>query len=221
MFKEKNLSKVWLMIDTSLEIHHFALWQETLLWKLEMPMKESMEKAVEQLALKLDSFDVSGIMLAMGPGSYTGLRWGYSLACGLATSLKVPVISFSSFLAYSSEGESSVILFDARAGGLYAGLIDENAHFQHLWRWNKSLQENGFENGPFEFMKFKWKSPESELLAPQLQGDWPILDHSLWNPKRWIDAYEAGACAQDSFPFRNIRLEYLKQDHEVPSVRAS
>lgn len=216
MFKEKNLSKVWLMIDTSLEIHHFALWQETLVWKLEMPMKESMEKAIEQLALKLESFDLSGVMLAMGPGSYTGLRWGYSLACGLAASLKVPVISFSSFLAYSSEGEPSVILFDARAGGLYSGLIDENAHFQQLWRWNKSFEENGLN----DLLKLKWRSPESELLAPQLSENWPVLDYSLWNPKRWIEAYASGACVQDFFPFRAIRLEYLKQDHEVPSLRS-
>lgn len=42
--------------------------------------------------LEMKAEDLSGIILSAGPGSFTGLRIGYSLAKGLAHSLNIPIV---------------------------------------------------------------------------------------------------------------------------------
>lgn len=219
MIEEENTSNVWLMIDTSLETHYFALWQNGVVWKLELAMKVSMEQIMEKLNSYLQDVPaLSGVMLAIGPGSYTGLRFGYSLACGLAASKNVPLIGYSSFLAYSQPQASTLVLLDARAGGLYVGLVgDTGALLKEPLRWSKTWNE---ENLGFikDENKIVWQSPEASLLQPQLDG-WPTLNQAQWDPSRWILAYQKDIGIKDQFPFRNIRLEYLKQDSDVPTVR--
>ena len=54
-------------------------------------------------SLKSDIHDVKGIAVAMGPGSFTGLRVGLSTAKGLCHALNVPIIGISSLEALASQ----------------------------------------------------------------------------------------------------------------------
>ncbi|MED1018406.1 tRNA (adenosine(37)-N6)-threonylcarbamoyltransferase complex dimerization subunit type 1 TsaB [Bacillus atrophaeus] len=72
--------------------------------------------------------DISKVVVAKGPGSYTGVRIGVTLAKTLAWSLNVPISSVSSLEALAANGRyfNGLIspLFDARRGQVYTGLYE-------------------------------------------------------------------------------------------------
>ncbi|MBT2634601.1 tRNA (adenosine(37)-N6)-threonylcarbamoyltransferase complex dimerization subunit type 1 TsaB [Bacillus sp. ISL-26] len=72
--------------------------------------------------------DLSKIVVAKGPGSYTGVRIGVTLAKTLAWSLKLPIAAVSSLEALAANGRhfQGLIcpLFDARRGQVYTGLYE-------------------------------------------------------------------------------------------------
>lgn len=64
------------------------------------------------------SFDF--ISCGIGPGSYTGIRVGASLAQSMAFALKIPLGGFSSLEGFlPSKAASFVAVIDARSGGIY------------------------------------------------------------------------------------------------------
>ncbi|PLR82246.1 tRNA (adenosine(37)-N6)-threonylcarbamoyltransferase complex dimerization subunit type 1 TsaB [Bacillus sp. V33-4] len=90
--------------------------------------------AIEELMNECDlrPSDLTKIVVAKGPGSYTGVRIGVSIAKTLAWTLKIPMVGVSSLevLAASAgryfNGAVSP-LFDARRGQIYTGLY----HFKN------------------------------------------------------------------------------------------
>jgi tRNA threonylcarbamoyladenosine biosynthesis protein TsaB len=76
--------------------------------------------------------DVQGIALALGPGSFTGLRIGVSTVKGLAYALRVPVAGIPTLdaLAHNVRFASSLIcpILDARKKEVYAALFRENGN---------------------------------------------------------------------------------------------
>ncbi|MGF2614284.1 tRNA (adenosine(37)-N6)-threonylcarbamoyltransferase complex dimerization subunit type 1 TsaB [Rossellomorea vietnamensis] len=74
--------------------------------------------------------DLDKIVVANGPGSYTGVRIGVTIAKTLAWSLDIPVVGVSSLAVLASSGRyfEGLIspLFDARRGQLYTGLYKFN-----------------------------------------------------------------------------------------------
>ncbi|MGX6961768.1 tRNA (adenosine(37)-N6)-threonylcarbamoyltransferase complex dimerization subunit type 1 TsaB [Vagococcus xieshaowenii] len=85
-----------------------------------MPMIETMFAQI-----KMSPKDIERIVVAQGPGSYTGLRIGVTTAKTLAWTLGAELVGVSSLanLAASVGQVSGVIisLFDARRGNVYAG----------------------------------------------------------------------------------------------------
>lgn len=71
---------------------------------------------------------VDGIAVALGPGSFTGLRIGVVTAKTLAYSWDVPVVGVSTLqaLAYQAGGGASVVcaLMDARNGNVYGAAYE-------------------------------------------------------------------------------------------------
>lgn len=74
--------------------------------------------------------DISQILLAIGPGSFTGLRIGLATAKGIAFGLQIPLAPFSSLqmLAYNAFGcgKPVVAAIDARMQEVYLGVYDHN-----------------------------------------------------------------------------------------------
>jgi tRNA threonylcarbamoyladenosine biosynthesis protein TsaB len=70
--------------------------------------------------------ELEKIVVAMGPGSYTGVRIGVTIAKTLAWSLQIPLVGVSSLEVVAANGRhfNGFIspLFDARRGQVYTGL---------------------------------------------------------------------------------------------------
>ncbi|MES9682738.1 tRNA (adenosine(37)-N6)-threonylcarbamoyltransferase complex dimerization subunit type 1 TsaB [Bacillus sp. AFS001701] len=72
--------------------------------------------------------ELSKIVVAKGPGSYTGVRIGVTVAKSLAFTLKIPIIGVSSLKVLAANGRyfNGLVcpLFDARRNLLFTGLYD-------------------------------------------------------------------------------------------------
>ncbi|MFC4025484.1 tRNA (adenosine(37)-N6)-threonylcarbamoyltransferase complex dimerization subunit type 1 TsaB [Oceanobacillus longus] len=84
----------------------------------------AIENLMNEVALKPEQLD--RIVVAKGPGSYTGVRIGISTAKTMAWALNIPVVGVSSLevLAYQGRFFSDYIcpFFDARRGLVFTGL---------------------------------------------------------------------------------------------------
>jgi tRNA threonylcarbamoyladenosine biosynthesis protein TsaB len=84
--------------------------------------------AIEQLLKDCDTVpkELTKIVVANGPGSYTGVRIGVTLAKTLAWSLNIPLIPVSSLAVLAASGRNFngyiAPIFDARRGQVYTGL---------------------------------------------------------------------------------------------------
>jgi len=89
---------------------------------------EKVNLIIEELLLlsKLDIKHIDAISVAIGPGSYTGLRVGLSVAKGLAFGLGIPIIEINTLhsLAYLHKGKGKYILpaLDARRKEVYMNI---------------------------------------------------------------------------------------------------
>lgn len=77
----------------------------------------------------LKSNDIEKVVVANGPGSYTGVRIGVTIAKTIAWSLNIPVTAVSSLevlAANVKDNKYIVPIFDARRGQVYTGLYKKN-----------------------------------------------------------------------------------------------
>ncbi|GAE32479.1 tRNA (adenosine(37)-N6)-threonylcarbamoyltransferase complex dimerization subunit type 1 TsaB [Alkalihalobacillus hemicellulosilyticus] len=84
--------------------------------------------AISQLMKEVDMHpsELDRIVVANGPGSYTGVRIGVTTAKTLAWSLKIPIVGVSSIALMAQSGRyfngDIVPIVDARRGQVYTGL---------------------------------------------------------------------------------------------------
>lgn len=82
------------------------------------------EYALQTASLQME--DVNAIVLSAGPGSFTGLRIGYSVAKGLAHALKIPLIEVPTLdlWAYQAGEQTSPVMpvIDAHRGEIFCAV---------------------------------------------------------------------------------------------------
>ena len=76
----------------------------------------------------IDKKELEKIYISIGPGSFTGIRIGVTVAKTIAWSLKIKIIPVSSLEVMASTSTEKYIcpIIDARRGYVYAGLYDSN-----------------------------------------------------------------------------------------------
>ena len=130
-----------LNIETSSDICSVALTKDGVT-ELELEDNEGMNHAVRLAPFvkrcveeaKRKEMPIDALAVSMGPGSYTGLRIGLSLAKGLAFSMNIPLIGVSTlevlavkamFRSMAWEGDEVIVpMVDARRMEVYTGALD-------------------------------------------------------------------------------------------------
>ncbi|MCB5250547.1 MAG: tRNA (adenosine(37)-N6)-threonylcarbamoyltransferase complex dimerization subunit type 1 TsaB [Candidatus Cloacimonadales bacterium] len=79
---------------------------------------------------KIKAQDIDAILLANGPGSFTGLRIGLATAKGIAYPHKIPILPFYTLEAnainYMNKGKPILSIIDAKMDEIYLSLYDEH-----------------------------------------------------------------------------------------------
>ena len=88
------------------------------------------EEVVKRSDVKLQ--EIEGVVLSKGPGSYTGLRIGTSIAKGLCYSLEIPLVSVSTLkaMAFGISKEEDYKFYcpmiDARRMEVFSSIFDQS-----------------------------------------------------------------------------------------------
>jgi tRNA threonylcarbamoyladenosine biosynthesis protein TsaB len=99
---------------------------------------------------QINTGDLKALSLSVGPGSYTGLRIGASLAKAICYAHSIPLIELSTLKAWANAIVSSDITSTA-----YAGAIDARRSAYYIGIYNKQLrvlQEDQFQELGSDFM---------------------------------------------------------------------
>ena len=112
-----NLSVGIMMNDSLLDSISYESWQT---------QSENMVPEIDKLLTKhnIDRKDISGVVTAIGPGSYTGVRIALTIAKTIALALDVPVYPVSSLRILKDDDKPSVCLINARSGRSYFGVYE-------------------------------------------------------------------------------------------------
>ena len=126
----------YLYIDTSSNFLYSAIIEDE---KLLVEIKEKLEQELSKLALpriaemfdkvNLKAKDIDKIIVVNGPGSFTGIRIGLTIAKVYAWSLNIPITQITSLEAMSAssnEKKYHVPIINARKGYVYGAIYDEN-----------------------------------------------------------------------------------------------
>jgi tRNA threonylcarbamoyladenosine biosynthesis protein TsaB len=135
--------------------------------------------------------ELSAIVLSAGPGSFTGLRIGYSVAKGMAHALKIPIVEVPTLdvWAYQAGVQPQPVLpvIDAHRGEIFCAL--------YRWEEGKLRRERDYTLlSPPELPEFLpgeviITGADAENLQPQLEKFLPegsrILNPSPKAPQIW------------------------------------
>ena len=124
-----------LFIDTSTSFLNIAIFKNDIL--IEKKSIHSIEHSkyimseIEKIFKKNNILpaDVKKIMVTIGPGSFTGIRIGVTIAKIYAWACKINIIPISTLKAFALSSNNKAYylpLIDARRGYVYASLFDEN-----------------------------------------------------------------------------------------------
>lgn len=152
-----------LSIDTSTAYASIALSHDDellaeLTWHVENRHSAELLPRVDGLlrARRLTPATLDAVAVALGPGSFNGVRAGVATAKGLALALDVPltgvptldVIAWGARLA---PGEVWALL-DAGRGEVYAAVYDTAGHTPESWRPRALVSEDGEEPGTYHIL---------------------------------------------------------------------
>lgn len=129
---------ITLVLDTALDIIIIALVKNNqIIYHFKQQYDKNMSKHLVNevnnafLITKIKPRDISNIVVGVGPGSFTGVRMGVTVAKTLAFALDKPIYPISTlyFMATTLDNEIVMPLIDARRGYVYGAIFDENNNF--------------------------------------------------------------------------------------------
>lgn len=121
-----------LCIDTSYEYLSCALIQDRKLIasydeKCFKRQSEEVFNAIDSLfkESKIDRQNIDSIALAIGPGSYTGVRIGLTIAKVISTIKDIDLYTISTLKLYSNNQRNTMVMLNARSNRAYVGVYDK------------------------------------------------------------------------------------------------
>lgn len=126
----------YLYIDTSSSYLYTAIVEDN---KLLSEIKEKFGQSLSEVALpkivamfeenNLQANQIDKIIVVNGPGSFTGIRIGITIAKVYAWSLNIPITTITSLEAMALSSSNSMVhvpMINARRGYVFAAAYDEN-----------------------------------------------------------------------------------------------
>jgi len=173
-----------LIIDTHSENLFFALVKEGIVYKKnKLSIQSHSEIAIPTLIELLEETktlieDIQEIIVVNGPGSFTGVRIGVTIAKTLAYSLNIKIKTITSLEAYglSAKDEDLVLIKDTK--GFYSAKKDNKNFSEFEYRKIKEFEEYINNNN---FKIFEPNSIDVEKLIDYMSGKAAINPHAV-NP---------------------------------------
>jgi len=126
---------ITLLLDTALETLVIALVKDNqVIYEFKQTYDKNMSKYLVNeinnafLQTKLKPSDISNVVVGIGPGSFTGVRMGVTVAKTLAFALNKPIYPVSTLYLMATTLDNQIVmpLIDARRGYIYGAIFDEN-----------------------------------------------------------------------------------------------
>ncbi len=120
-----------LCIDTSYKYLSCALIEDRRL--IAGYDSECFKRQSEEVFLAIDSLfkktgkrplDIDSVALAIGPGSYTGVRIGLTIAKVITTAQDIDLYTISTLRLYANNQKNTMVMLNARGGRAYLGVYD-------------------------------------------------------------------------------------------------
>lgn len=164
--------------------------------------KDMSKETLNKIKLMMDSLnlkpnDVSNIIVVTGPGSYTGLRVGVTIAKTYAWGLHKNLYSVSSLktlaTTISLENTYIVPIIDARRGYFFAGIYDEeyNEVLKDTYIKYEDLKEKlDTLNKPYKFVTTsKVEGIESIIYKPNIENLFKHMKFDEVSPHTLVPNY--------------------------------
>lgn len=120
-----------LLIDTSDQVLSIAITDEVILGEINLNIKrthsETLMPYIADLLnlVKVKKNELERIIVSNGPGSYTGVRIGVTVAKTLAVALNLPLYTVSSLFVMAASYRGVVApVIDARRGNVYGAIYE-------------------------------------------------------------------------------------------------
>lgn len=120
-----------LLIDTSDQVLSVAVTDEEILGEININIKrthsETLMPYIANLLemVKVKKSELERIIVSNGPGSYTGVRIGVTVAKTLAIALSIPIYTVSSLFVMATNYRGVVApVIDARRGNVYGAIYE-------------------------------------------------------------------------------------------------
>lgn len=212
----------FLLIDTSTERGVIALGnQHEVLFSRELPFGSAQSKyLMPVLTEALHAFpfppELKGIGVGVGPGSYTGIRLGVSVAQSLAYSWKVPLVGVSGLEGFvpSESFHQYAAILDARIGGVYLqkGEIDrESVLFKTEPQVLTLEQVRAVLGGVTHLVTPFAKSLQVKFKQAFPEVDWKWEERSPSVEALFVKVEELYAKGKMIIPPKQLDLLYLRQ----------
>lgn len=124
--------------------------------------------------------DIDKIFVVTGPGSFTGIRVGLTVAKTMAYTLNIPIVSISS-LEVMASGNGGTALINARRGYVFAGTYDENLN--NVYPDSYVLMSDKLDKPYISYDEFDFavEKPKIDVLKVILkhENDIPVNPHTI------------------------------------------
>lgn len=126
--------------------------------------------------------DIDKIFVVTGPGSFTGIRVGLTVAKTMAYALDIPIVPVSS-LEVMASGDGGTALINARRGYVFAGTYDVNLN--NIYPDSYVLMSEKLNKPYVSYDKFDFETlmPNIDVLKviKKHENDKPVNPHTI-NP---------------------------------------
>lgn len=124
--------------------------------------------------------DIDKIFVVTGPGSFTGIRVGLTVAKTMAYTLNIPIVPISS-LEVMASGNGGTALINARRGYVFAGTYDENLN--NVYPDSYVLMSDKLDKPYISYDEFDFtvEKPKIDVLKVILkhENDTPVNPHTI------------------------------------------